>query len=201
MLLIGVRTCHKYITSVASSCPCVTKRWLLLGSSLIKSCWTLWNVADQAMRTASAEENSLYRYKTRTHVINAEDSEDVEEGVVRQCFPLYDSEFEEQTMEAEDEGKMCEDMNGRGDEDMKGEGDVCQFTSEEMEEVCSLHRLLLATTTSANSPQHPLIIEKYAVAASLAGFVTHIPGIWNIIHVYTSHFKEGYIHSHKLLKQ
>lgn len=145
------------------------------------------------MRTKSAEDNSLFKYKTRTHVISTEVEDEVKEGVVRQLFPVYDSEFEELSIDSAVEGAVNEDMKGRDEDDIQVEGeDVCQFTSEEMEEVSCLHQLLLTSNSSTNSHQEHLFMERYSLASSLAGFISQLPGMSYIyIYILDLGYREG----------
>ena len=188
MLLVGVRTCHAYLSTATTStattsptaacsstdCTRVPVRWFSLCSSLLEQCWAVWSSAEQAARARAAEEDSLYRYRTKTHLITG-DEEGEGEGVVRQMFPVYDCEFEERVEEEGGEGEEEGEMEG----DVEGDiGPVCQFSSREMEEVSSLHLLLFATTRSHTCPDSCSVAgsSRYSLAATLATIAGPTPG-------------------------
>ena len=187
MLLVGVRTCHAYLstttttTSTATTSPCsstdcarVPVRWFSLCSSLLEQCCLVWSSAEQAARARAAEEDSLYRYRTKTHVITG-DEEGEGEGVVRQMFPVYDCEFEEGVEEEGGEGEEEGEMEGDVESDI---GPVHQFSSREMEEVSSLHLLLFATSRSPTRPDSCSVAgsSRYSLAATLATIAGPTPG-------------------------
>jgi midasin len=149
-----------------------SKKWLSLCSSLLEQCWSVWNTSEQLLQAKRAEEDSLYRYRTHKHVIQ---EEEVEEEVVRQMFPVYDSTFEE------GEGDKFETGMGgeaEGLREMEDTEMVCPFTSKEMEEVCDLHLLLFAENTLGDSHRSSGVMSsKYSLAALLADIVSHIPGL------------------------
>ena len=183
MLLVGVQSCHKYIstTFTSNSCYRVPERWLILCASLLKCCWSLWDTSEKILRAKTEEESSLYRYKTHMHVISAEEDCEREECAVKQLFPLYDSEFEEYSEEArENEMEDVEKQEVNADAQ-------CQFTCKEMEEVSNLHQLVFTASLPNSSHQCCTVVKsKYAVSASLAGVVGHIPGNPNTCVKYTS---------------
>lgn len=187
ILLVGVRSCHNYISSTigttASASTYVPKRWLSLCSSLLEQCWSLWDAADQTMRAKAVEEESLYCYKTKTHNIGGNEEGEEEESV-RQVFPLYDCVFEEGGEgNKQIEGETEDGERGKKEEEGNTSG-VCQFTCEEMEEVSCLHQLLFSQTTHFNST---LLTSKYSLAASLADIVCHIPGdTLRVLHIVLS---------------
>lgn len=166
--MIGVRSCHNYITTITNSIT-IPQKWNLLCSTLVDMCWSFWDTAEQSTKIRIAEESSLYRYRTTTHDIVDEEVEP-EEGVVRQMFPLYDSEFDEVIYEGM-EHEMCND----DDKDMDI---VCQFTTSEMEEISNLHQLFLASHLQANQhKKYSVLSSKYSLASALVDIIGIIPGM------------------------
>lgn len=165
--MVAVRACHKYISSAISNIGAshISEKWLTLCGCVLEQCWSLWDAAEQSKRAKAVEEDSLYCYRTKTHVVS--DDEGVDEGAVRQIFPVYDCEFESGQVE---EGIEMKEESEPGRDDV-----ACQLTSEEMEEVSSLHQLLFAHRE--NSQQiSTFLSSKYSLAASLADLIGHIPG-------------------------
>lgn len=167
--MVAVRSCHKYISSTISNIggSHISEKWLTLCGSVLEQCWSLWDTAEQTKRAKAAEEDSLYCYRTKTHIVS-DDDEGVEEGAVRQIFPVYDCEFEG--------GKEERGMEMKEENEPGVSGDVvCQLTSEEMEEVSSLHQLLF-THRESSQQSSTFLSSKYSLAASLADIISHIPG-------------------------
>lgn len=174
MALIGVRVYFAYLTSHHTS-GCVSKRWLAQCSSLLELCWSLWAKAEEAARAKTLEEESLYRYRTKTHHIADEEAAE-EEVVVRKLFPVYDNEFEE-GLDAEGNGdpKAREGMEG-GKEAGDGEaGVLCQFSDEEMEDIAKLH-LLVFTKDCCHLTKISAQDCGYSLAAALSNLIGPIPG-------------------------
>ena len=174
MLLIGVRVYFAYLSSNVIP-GCVPERWLAQCSSLLEVCWSLWVKAEAAARAKTMEEESLYRYRTKTHHI-ADDEVAEEEGVVRELFPVYDNEFEE-GLEAEGSGEPggTVGVEGRKEVEDDGVGVLCQFSDEEMEGIAKLHMLVFTkdhSTLTKNLAQDC----GYSLAAALASLIGPIPG-------------------------
>lgn len=173
MILIGVRVYCAYLTSHVSGC--VSERWLAQCSSLLEMCWSLWAKAEEAARAKTMEEESLYRYRTKTHHIADEEAAE-EEGAVRELFPVYDSDFEE-GLEAEGGGEPGETVEVEGRKEVRdGRAEVlCQFSEEEMEEIAKLH-MLVFTKEHSNSTKNLAQDCSYSLAAALANLIGPIPG-------------------------
>ena len=178
--MVGVRTYHSYLSSIDTS-GCIPKRWLTKCSSLLELCWSQWAKAEEAARAKAIEEESLYRYKTKTHIITGDEA--TEEGVVRELFPIYDSVFEDGLKEEGGDGE--EFGEGSGMEDgaadgtvqgsEEGSGVICRFSNEQVEEIASLHLLLFSkghyrsSGTSADECG-------YSLAATLTDVIGPVPG-------------------------
>ena len=178
--MLAVRCCKDYISTFAaltgSKSVHVSKRWLSLSSSLLEYCQSLWRTTEQLLQAKKAEEDSLYRYKAHKHVIGGDEEGEVEDEVVRQMFPVYDSLFEERDNDVFEGG--IADGGGRLEEEVDDAGIVCQFTCEEMKEVSSLHHLLFVENTLSDPLRNGTVLsQKYSLAALLADNVSSIPGM------------------------
>ena len=169
MLMVAVRSCYEFILSTISNIggSHISEKWLSLCGLVLEQCWSLWDAAEQTKRAKAIEEDSLYCYRTKTHIVS-DDDEGVEEGAVRQMFPVYDCEFESGKEERGIETKEESEPGEVGDV-------VCQLSSEEMEEVSSLHQLLF-TRRESSQQSSTFLSSKYSLAASLTDIISCIPG-------------------------
>ena len=124
-------------------------------------------------RAKMEEEASLYKYRATTHEIQLTNEGEVDSEVVRQTFPMYDTEFEELGGEGEGKSEEREELGGVGDK----QEPLCQFTCSEMREVSELHQKLFGAQQPSNSSQSSEVFSsRYSFAASLAQLLDHIPG-------------------------
>ena len=124
-------------------------------------------------RAKMEEEASLYKYRATTHEIELTNEGEVDSEVVRQTFPMYDTEFEELGGEGEGKSEEREELGGVGDK----QEPLCQFTCSEMREVSELHQKLFGAQQPSNSSQSSEVFSsRYSFAASLAQLLDHIPG-------------------------
>ena len=178
--MLAVRCCKGYVSTIAaltgSKSVQVSKRWLSLCSSLLEYCQSFWSTTEQLLQAKRAEEDSLYRYKAHKHVIGGDEEGGVEDKVVRQMFPVYDSLFEEREKDIFEGG--IGDGGGGLEEEVDDAGIVCQFTCEEMKELSSLHFLLFVENTLSDPHRNGTVLsQKYSLAALLADNVSCIPGM------------------------
>ena len=166
--------CYSYLTTtrLASHTPA---RWFQLCCSLLELCYSQWTKLEEMAREKAIEEESLYRYRTKTHNIPEEKEED--ERAMEELFPVYDSEFEEEPGVEISEDILDNDATEEVKEDAEGISSsvLHQFSEKELEEIASLHIFLFARTqycpVSSNRED-----KGYLLAASLADIIGPMPG-------------------------
>lgn len=158
-------------------------------SNFLELCWSLWLQADEQARLRVTEEESLYRYKERTHHISV--AEDVaEEEQLSALFPSYDREFLTE-LEVLDElesesslGKGCDDANQQQPATSLATSprEAIVFSSEEMDKICSVHLLLYSKSYITQlASQKALstfpVQDAYHLAGNLYKFASSLPGL------------------------
>ena len=178
--MVGVRTYLSYLSSI-NTYGYIPKRWLTKCASLLELCWSQWVKALEAAQAKAIEEESLYRYRTKTHIIT--DGEATDEGVLRELFPIYDSVFEDGLKEEGGDSEEFEEgsgiENGVVDGRVQGveeeSGVICGFSNEQLEEIASLHLLLFS-----KGQYRSFVISAdecgYSLAATLTDVIGPVPG-------------------------
>ena len=174
--------------------------WRDAVSSFLELCWSLWLQADEQARLRVKEEESLYRYKEKTHHISV--TEDAaEDEQLNTLFPSYDREFltelevlDEQD-EQESEPSLGEDYDGANQQQPIASltttpHETIVFSTEEMDEICSVHLLLYSKSyitqlaSLKESSTFP-IQDAYHLAGSLYRIASSLPGLCCTLCVYS----------------
>ncbi len=143
-------------------------------SVLFEICWTRWSRSEEEARLKEIEDQNLYRYRERTHVIEEDDDESLEREL-QKLFPDYQNYLEEE----EEEGKKDEEDEERMEEERSGSESLrtIKFSPEEIEAVANLHMLLYGDGKATDSQKSaPSAEESYALAAYLARPLDPVPG-------------------------
>ena len=121
-------------------------------------------------RKRTAEENSLYTFKIKTHHISSADTAE-EKYEVENIFPSFNV--------VDNEGS-CEDTSGSKVEQISSvlTTSSVTFSPEELHQICSLHISIFYNSSKGlvfrSLPQPPL--ETYYLASYLASHVQNLPG-------------------------
>ena len=146
-------------------------------------CWTLWSRSKEEARTKELEDQNLYRYRSKTHLI-AESESDALEKQFKNVFPSYTEFMDEEYIEEE----VKEEVGGS---DPVRDHAVVSFSAEEMMSIASLHLRLYSSEDTEElwrtaSNKKPSKIS-YELASQLTVTLGDIPGILNTYHL-TLHF-------------
>lgn len=144
---------------------------------VLQLCWTRWSKAEEQQRLREAEEQNLYRYRAKTHLIDEGEGEDVVEGQLKGVFPDYQDFLEEGEKEGvggeEGEG-LCE---AEAEQSGSVDGEVLGFSAEEMQSIAQLHMSLFGSG-AGDSPKPSSTVKKasYILASDVAQLLGPIPG-------------------------
>ena len=168
MILLALSYLTEHVQSISllrnSEFPVVEK--------LLDYCWSLWLAAEADQRARNLEEESLYKYRSKTHVIQ-ESEDEVSERQLREMFPSYkelmDEEMSVEEM-SESEDEMETEGNAGGDSDS-----AISFNSEELYFIANLHLKLYHMD---NIPLQMAASRdmSYKLGSSLTRLMEHIPG-------------------------
>lgn len=154
----------QYISRSLPAVPLYLYNTLL---SLLHHCCHLWLTANQYQEMKKAEEESLYRYKSKVHTIDIPSDgvggdNSKEDDLLKTMFPKFDHEF------TADDGTRAE-RQGPGDDVEVDQCDLCQFTDEEMDRVVSLQSHLFTPNHQyTNNPtNHLYIVNMYRTAQDI----------------------------------
>ena len=162
--------------------------WREALSGLLELCWSLWLQADEQARVRAKEEESLYRYKARTHQISmTEDA--AEDEQLSALFPSYDREFFTE-IDALDEqasdstlGEHCDIANHQqqiASPISPPHEIIISFSMEEMATICNIHLLMYSKSYKFASQRVPPdfpIQDIYNIASNIYGTASSIPGL------------------------
>jgi hypothetical protein len=144
-------------------------------AEVLEQCWSRWSLAAEESRQREREEQSLYKYRQKTHVIEEEEGE-VSEAEVERFFPTY--EFMEEGEDGEE--KSCDQTTGSCDAEEVGKvrEPVTEFSSDELQSIASLHLSLYnpGTSISAGRASALSAAMSYDLAGSIAKSIDVIPG-------------------------
>ena len=153
-------------------------------SVVLTQCWVQWSRAEEESRRKEQEEQNLYRYRERTHVIEEGEGEVLEEEL-RRVFPVY-SDLMEDEESCDTTGESC-DVTGGSHDMADGEVPVTaaggsatvEFSAEELQCIANLHLCLYHKEGGVPMQAPPLAQSaklSYDMAGSLARSVDAIPG-------------------------
>lgn len=109
---------------------------------LLELCWTSWRNAEEERRLKEIEEQNLYRYRAKTHVIGDEEGGGALEELLGSAIVDY-SGFMEDGEEGETEGEgEGETEGGVEDTDTDMAHGVIGFSVDEMQCIAGLHMSL-----------------------------------------------------------
>lgn len=177
LLAVAVLTDHSH------SLFGLRKSHLPVVGEVLEQCWTRWARAAEVSRQREKDEQSLYKYRQKTHVIEEEEGEVLEEELKR-VFPVY--EF----MEGEGE-RSCDlargsEGEGKGHDEPKTDNSApLEFSLEELQSIASLHMSLHHRGGSVSTGSRSIKSAKlsYDLAGSMARSLDAIPGMQAILHI------------------
>ena len=146
---------------------------------LLDHWWRLWSASEAELRAKEQEEQSLYKYRSKTHVIQ-ESEDDISESQLREMFPVFeDWEDEDGVMAMEEDGGVdeVEEEDGSGGKGKMAEEDInaVTLTSDELQSVANLHQMLY------NEDTLPAVVKSsqdmsYQLGNTLTKMMECIPG-------------------------
>ncbi len=146
---------------------------------LLDHWWRLWSASEAELRAKEKEEQSLYKYRSKTHVIQ-ESEDDISESQLREMFPVFeDWEDEDGVMAMEEDGGVdeVEEEDGSGGKGKMAEEDInaVTLTSDELQSVANLHQMLY------NEDTLPAVVKSsqdmsYQLGNTLTKMMECIPG-------------------------
>lgn len=125
---------------------------------MLELCWTLWSTAEEHLRAKELEEQSLYRFKSKTHIIQ-DSEEEVCARQLKDMFPSYEEFVEEEDESSESVENMDEDDGGGREEGSEtyvvGAGALVKFSAEDLQRVANLHLLMYREKVELSSSRAP----------------------------------------------
>lgn len=160
------------------------KSQLMVVDNVLEVCWARWSVAVEESRRREIDQQSLYKYRQKTHVIEEGEGK-VMEAELKGMFPVYEF-MEEEGLEE----KPCDAGSGSCgvEEDGKpvdrAEVAAIAFSPEELQTISSLHLSLYHREGSVFMGTEGIQSSKlsYELAGFLARSVDAIPGGWAVGH-------------------
>ena len=156
--------------------PVVRTSQLPATSIVFEVCWTQWSRAEEEARQKEMEDQSLYRYKAKTHVIDDDDNS--VERELQRLFPEF-HEFLEEGGEGQGTGEDHESMEEekRSNPESSGVANTAiKFSPEEIQAVVNLHLLLYGDGAFFKPTTTRSAKESYNLAVYLARPLDSIPG-------------------------
>jgi len=163
-----------YLTEHVQSVVCVRQCQLPVVEEMLSHWWGVWSVARAESRAREMEEQSLYKYRSKTHVIQ-ESEEEVSESQLREMFPVYEEWTEEEEMDVEEDGGGREEEGEAEGSPEATHGGCEMFTSEEWQFVVDLH-LKLHNGDAAQLQLKNFRDIAYEIGSSLTRLLERIPG-------------------------
>lgn len=157
---------------------------------LLNELWSVWKRAEASLQLETIEAESLYRWRTREHIIE-QTSDNVTDEMLDTVFPSFDSYFTDQ-MEVEDQ--QTDTRDSKSEQHLKLE-------SEDSNAVCALHMLLhnKEPFSVSKQPQNTAL-ELYQLCSLWHSKLTFIPGesfiatfLFIIIYVLYSGLRADYL--------
>lgn len=145
--------------------------------SVLELCWILWSGAEEHLRTKELEEQSLYKFRSKTHLIQESEGE-VSERQLKEMFPSYEEPLEEEMSGSMD--TMEEDERGREGEletDVVRDSAIVKFSVEDLQHVASLHLLLYGEKVDWSVRTPDVRQLSYEISSYLTNSLQNIPGI------------------------
>ena len=145
---------------------------------VLELCWSLWSKEEEARRTKEREEQSLYQYKTKTHLIEEAETDILEEQL-NNFFPSY-AEYMEEELGDDDQG--IEDKREPKVVGNDGREMGVKFSVDELERIASLHMLLYAGDATC-SPKRSVASKSATSSYELGSYLMQmmlgiIPGMY-----------------------
>ena len=158
-----------------------------MAAEVLEQCWSLWSRAEEHLRVREREEQSLYKFRSKTHVVQDTECEE-NERQLRNLFPSYEESMEEEM------GGRGEEMVG--DEEEKEDGaengvvgrkeEVASFCVEDLQHIANLHLLLYGENVEKSVCPHDSRKMAYRLGSGLTNSLGTIPGECDIVlHVST----------------
>lgn len=164
IILLCISACKTSLKTL----PELSPSWRDIVWCLLELCGSLWLQCEEKERERAREEESLYRFKTKTHQI-AESEDTIEEVQLRTLFPSFEKDFAD-TVENEELSSIYVDNPQQC---------YVQFTPQEMEQICSLHMWACGKWYGASydSPEvKPPLQEAYYLARDVSRMAGSLPG-------------------------
>lgn len=164
------------LTEHAQSRHGLRKSQLPVVGRLLELCWTSWSKAEEEAKLKELEEQNLYRYRQKSHVIDDGDDDAALEEQLKGVFPDYSGYMEEESCDIEGEGVCSEPSPST-------ESSAIGFSSEELQSIAGLHLMLYHSQEAATSLGGPSRVQtaarmSYDLAGHLAGSLGSIPGAY-----------------------
>ena len=109
------------LTEHSSSLSGLRESHIPIVDQVLEQCWSRWSQAAEESRQREREEQSLYKYRQKTHVIEEEEGEVTEEELNR-VFPVYEFMEEEGSPDMTGGSRDMETGAATGSCDIEGEG-------------------------------------------------------------------------------
>ena len=175
-----------HVTEHVQSVPCVRQCQLPVLEELLDHWWSLWSASEAESRAKELEDQSLYRYRSKTHIIQ-ESEEEVSESQLQEMFPVYKEWTEEEDEMSVDKEEKEGDGQGEEEGDIEGSSEATRvgclkFSSEELQLVVNIHLKLHAINSEDLLIKNSKDIS-YEMGSNLTRLMERIPGKWaNILH-------------------
>ena len=179
IILVSINACKASLETL----PELSPSWRDIVWCLLDLCGSLWLQCEEKERERAREEESLYRFRTKTHQI-AESEDTIEEVQLRTLFPSFEKHFanteEDFTNTEENEELSSSYVNDpQQSPSAVDPQQYVQFTSQEMDQICSLHMGACGKWygASCDTPEvKPPPEEAYYLARDVSRMAGSLPG-------------------------
>ncbi len=177
LLTLAISSISQYMHSLSGG---VRASQLSVVHQFFELCWSLWRKGEEEAKARELEEQNLYRYRTKEHVV-AEPESNVLDEQLKALFPSH-AEFMDEDGSCDPEDASCDlEKAGKeeGSSDVTGGAAVTRLSQEEVEGVASLHLYMYGascTEAVSGSAGSRARIVSYQLASSLANTLDHVPG-------------------------
>lgn len=151
---------------------------------VLELCWAAWSRAAAESRRKEAEEQNLYKYRQKTHVIEEGEGEQLEQELKR-VFPVYEEYMEEEEGSCDVDEGSCDVEGGRDGSVSGAQYSTDGFSPEELDSIATLHLYLYRKNGSVPLKACGVTSVKisYDLAGVLARSVDAIPGVYGVVAV------------------
>ena len=136
-------------------------------SKLLKYCWSVWRKGENERKEKAAEQDSIYRFKTK----HFSSDEIHEKEVLSNLFPSYDVCNDESNIEE----TFADASDQKVDQDLTLSTHAWSFSPEELYQICCLHITMFSKEKKLQCSHQPSL-DNYQLASYMVHSLQNLPG-------------------------